>query len=531
MARRIDPIELELFNHRFSAITEEMGLVLCKSGFSPNIKERRDFSCALFDRDGELVAHAAHIPVHLGSTPISVRSAIARRPMQPGDIVVVNDPFAGGTHLPDITVVSPVFLDGRREPFAYVANRAHHADIGGMSPGSMPLATEIFQEGLRLPPVRLVAGGALQPDVFDVFLANTRVPQEREGDIMAQIAALRVGAARVEDLAHRHGPRAVQRAMEALKAYAARLMVRALAALRPGTYRATDVLDDDGFETRGIRLAVTVMLRAGRARVDFSGSAPQVTGPLNANLAVTRSAVFYVFRCLAPAAIPANEGLMRPIDIHAPEGTVVNALPPAAVVGGNVETSQRIVDVLLRALARAAPERIPAASCGSMNNVAVGGFDPFRERTFSYYETIGGGAGAARERPGASCVHTHMTNTLNTPIEGLEAYYPLRVTAYGRRWASGGPGLLRGGDGIIREMEFLCPARVTVLSERRRFSPYGLSGGGNGRRGRNRIGRGSAWKALPGKASFDARPGDRLRIETAGGGGWGKLPRRSRRGR
>jgi len=531
MADRIDPIDLELFNHRFSAITEEMGLVLCKSAFSPNIKERRDFSCALFDRGGELVAHAAHIPIHLGSTPISVRSAIAKRPMQRGDVVVLNDPFAGGTHLPDITVVAPVFLIGGRQPFAYVANRAHHADIGGMSPGSMPLATEIYQEGLRLPPVRLVAGGRMQADVFDVFLANTRVPEEREGDLMAQIAALRVGAARVEEIVDRFGPRIIQRAMDALKEYAARLMVSTLTALRPGTYRASDVLDDDGFDARGIRLTVRIVLRGGRARVDFRGSAPQVPGPLNANLAVTRSAVFYVFRALATTAIPANEGLMRPIDVRAPEGTVVNALPPAAVVGGNVETSQRIVDVLLRALAPAAPERVPAASCGSMNNVAVGGYDPFRRRAFSYYETIGGGAGASREHAGASCLHTHMTNTLNTPIEGLEAYYPLKVTAYGRRWASGGRGRRRGGDGIIREVEFLCSARVTVLSERRRFSPYGLRGGREARRGRNLLGRGTAWQALPGKASFDARPGDRLRIETPGGGGWGRPRRRRQRQR
>jgi N-methylhydantoinase B len=528
MTGRIDPIELELFNHRFSAITEEMGLVLCKSGFSPNIKERRDFSCALFDGEGELAAHAAHIPVHLGSTPVSVRSAIARRPMQAGDVVVLNDPFAGGTHLPDITVVAPVFLTGARRPFAYVANRAHHADVGGMTPGSMPLATEIFQEGLRLPPIRLVAGGTIQRDILDVLLANTRVPEERKGDIMAQIAALRVGAARVEEAAERFGPRTVQLAMEALKDYAARLMADTLATLRPGAYQATDVLDDDGFEARRIRLAVTVVLRAGRARVDFRGSAPQVPGPLNANLAVTRSAVFYVFRSLATTPIPANEGLMRPIDVRAPDGSVVNALPPAAVVGGNVETSQRIVDVLLRALAPAAPGRIPAASCGSMNNLAVGGFDPFRRRTFAYYETIGGGAGASRDQAGASCVHTHMTNTLNTPIEGLEAYYPLAVTAYGRRWNSGGRGRRRGGDGIVREMEFLCAARVTVLSERRRFNPYGLAGGSKAKRGRNLIGRGRAgWQPLPGKASFDIRRGDRLRIETAGGGGWGR-PRRHR---
>jgi N-methylhydantoinase B len=517
-----DPVDLELFNHRFAAIAEEMGVTLCRTGFSPNIKERRDFSCALFDASGELIAHAAHIPVHLGSTPLSVRAAIARVPMARGDVVVLNDPFAGGTHLPDVTVVAPVFVGRERRPFAYVADRAHHADIGGMTPGSMPLATEIFQEGFRMPPVRLLEAGRMQRSVLDLFLANTRVPAEREGDLMAQLAALHVGAHRLLELVGRAGAATVREAMAALKHYAARLMEATIRSLRPGTHRACDMLDDDGFAHRDVRIAVTVTLRGGRAHVSFRGTAPQVRGGVNANLPVTLSAVFYVFRALAIASIPANEGLMRPIRVDAPAGTVVNAAFPAAVAAGNVETSQRIVDVLLRALAAALPGRVPAASAGSMSNVAVGGIDLLRRRAFSYYETIAGGAGASGSRPGASCLHTHMTNTLNTPIEGLESYYPLRVTTYGRRWHSGGRGLHRGGDGVVREIEFLTPARVTILSERRRHPPYGLAGGAPGKVGRNFLVEGNRRRRLRGKVDVEVLSGTRLRIETPGGGGWGR---------
>jgi N-methylhydantoinase B len=528
----LGPVDLELFNHRFAAIAEEMGVVLCRTGFSPNIKERRDFSCAIFDAAGEMVAHAAHIPVHLGSTPLSVRAAIARGPLLPGDVVVLNDPFAGGTHLPDVTVVTPVFVGRTQRPIGYVANRAHHADVGGMSPGSMPLATEIFQEGVRLPPVRLVRAGTVQRDVLDLFLANARVPGEREGDLMAQLAALRTGAERLAGLVRGAGPRRAAAAMAALKAYSARLMEATVATLRPGTHRAADVLDDDGIDRRDVRIAVTVTIHGRRARIDFSGSDPQVRGSVNANLAITRSAVFYVFRALATEAIPANEGLMRPLEVHAPEGSIVNARFPAAVAGGNVETSQRIVDVLLRALATAAPQRVPAASCGSMNNVAVGGDDPHRRRPFSYYETVGGGAGAGPIGPGASVVHTHMTNTMNTPIEALEAYYPLRVTTYGRRWGSGGRGRHAGGDGIRREVEFLARAQVTILSERRVRGPYGLAGGAPGRRGKNLLspaGGRERRHSLPGKTSLEVKAGDRLLIETPGGGGWGREAPRPRR--
>jgi N-methylhydantoinase B len=530
--RLLGPIELELFNHRLAAVADEMGVVLCRSGFSPNIKERRDYSCAVFDAGGELVAQAAHIPVHLGSTPLSVRAAIARRPMAPGDVVILNDPFAGGTHLPDVTVVAPVYVGRGARPFAYVANRAHHADIGGMTPGSMPLATEIYQEGLRLPPVYLVRRGILERDILDLFLANARVPTEREGDLMAQIAALGIGASRLTELAAAHGTPMLARAMRDLKAYTARLMRATIRALGSGRHRAVDHLDDDGFGHRDIAIVVTIALGGGRAHVDFTGSAAQVAGGLNANYAVTLSSVFYVFRCLSTTPMPVNEGLMRPIRVTAPYRSIVNAAPPAAVAGGNVETSQRIVDVLLRALAPLAAERIPAASAGSMNNVTVGGFDPHRRTPFSYYETIGGGAGAAPNAPGAAAIHTHMTNTLNTPIEGLESYYPLKITRYERRWGSGGAGRHRGGDGIVREIEFQSDAQVTVLSERRRHPPYGLRGGAPGRVGRNFIARGARrWRAIPGKVALDVRAGDRLRIETPGGGGWGPPPKSSRRGR
>jgi N-methylhydantoinase B len=520
----MDPITLEVFNHRLSAIAEEMGVALCRSAFSPNIKERRDFSCALFDADGELVAQAAHIPVHLGSTPASVRAAIAARPMASGDVVVLNDPYAGGTHLPDVTVVAPVFHRGRR--VAYIANRAHHADIGGMTPGSMPLATEIYQEGIRLPPVWLVRSGRLVEDVLAVFVANARVPIERHGDLQAQLSALRVGDERLRELITREGLAPVRRAMNGLQTYAERLMRSMLGRLRPGEYRAVDYLDDDGAGGSDLPIAVRVRLRGGTALVDFSGSAPQAAGGVNANVAVTLAATVYVFRALADVAVPANAGMMRPIQLRAPLGTVVNARFPAAVAGGNVETSQRIVDVLLRALARAAPDRVPAASCGSMNNLAFGGYDRRRGRAFSYYETIAGGAGAGPHGNGLSAVHTHMTNTLNTPIEALEAELPVRVLQYRIRPRSGGRGRFGGGDGIVREIEFLADADVTLLTERRRRRPYGLHGGGDGQPGRNTVAAGGPARDVPAKVTLRVGEGGRLRVATPGGGAWGARKRR-----
>jgi len=520
--QRLDPVALAVMNHRLAAIAEEMGVVLGQTGYSPNIKERRDYSCALFDGRGELVAQAAHIPVHLGSTPLSVRAAIERLELQPGDVAALNDPFAGGTHLPDVTVVMPIFLRGQKTAFAYVANRAHHADIGGMAPGSMALATEIYQEGFRLPPVKLMVGGKPARDIFELFLANTRVREEREGDLRAQVAALQVGAERTRALVETAGRVEVAAAMEALKDYADRLMRAALRNIKPGTYQAEDFLDDDGFGNGPIPLHVAIKISGGRALVDFSGSAPQVRGSVNANYAVTLSATFYVMKCLAAEAVPANEGLMRPIRLIAPEGTIVNARPPAAVAGGNVETSQRIVDVLFRALAGAAADRVPAASSGSMSNLTIGGYDRFRSRHFSYYETIAGGVGAAPGHPGASGLHTHMTNTLNTPIEALEAYYPMRITEYRIRRGSGGRGEYYGGDGLVRELECLVDSNVSLLSERRVTAPWGLHGGGAGEIGVNSLIHNGTHTKLAGKANVQLTPGDRIRIETPGGGAWGR---------
>jgi len=376
--------------------------------------------------------------------------------------------------------------------------------------------------------VKLVVRGRLAADVVAVFLANTRVPEEREGDLNAQWASLRVGAARLRELAGgRGGVAALAREMTALQDYSASLMRATLRALPRGKYRARDVLDDDGLGTRNLRLAATVTLAGGRARIDFTGTAPQTRGPVNANLAVTRSAVLYVFTALAGESIPPNEGLSRPLDIVAPEGSLVNALAPAAVAGGNVETSQRIVDVLLRALARAAPDRIPAASCGSMNNVALGGTAGARQ--FAYYETIAGGSGGGPSGPGASAVHTHMTNTMNTPVEALEAYYPLVVRRYALRPRSGGGGRHPGGAGLIREIEFLTEAEVTLLGERRRVPPYGLAGGRPGARGRDWLVHGARRRRLPAKTTLRVGPGDRLCVETPGGGGFGAAGRSKRR--
>jgi N-methylhydantoinase B len=520
--KRLDPVTLEVMNNRLAAIAEEMGVVLGQTGFSPNIKERKDFSCALFDAKGEMIAQAAHIPVHLGSTPLSVRAAIERLELGPGDVAAVNDPFAGGTHLPDVTVVEPIFLPREKRPFAYAANRAHHADIGGIAPGSMALATEIYQEGFRLPPVKLVVGGRPARDVFELFFANTRVREEREGDLRAQLAALRTGAVRLRELCAAQGRALVSDAMRDLKEYSARLMAASLRKLKAGAYTALDFLDDDGFDARRIPIRVELRIRGGKIAVDFTGSAPQVRGPLNANYAITLSAVFYVMKCLASDAVPANEGLMQVVRLIAPPGSIVNASAPAAVAGGNVETSQRIVDVLFKALSKAAPDRIPAASSGSMSNLTVGGYDSFRARQFSYYETIAGGAGAAANHPGASGIHTHMTNTLNTPVEALEAYYPIRITEYRIRRGSGGAGRFAGGDGLIREMECLVDSNVSLLTERRSLRPYGLYGGEPGRLGANFLVRRGRTQKAPAKANLRLKAGDRIRLETPGGGGWGR---------
>ena len=511
-------IELELFRHLLVSIAEEMGVVLRKTSYSANIKERRDYSCAVYDARGAAVAMGDHMPVHLGAMPLSVQAVRETFDLRPGDIALVNDPFRGGTHLPDITAVAPVFMRGSRAAF-YLANRAHHADVGGMSPGSMPLAREIFQEGIRIPPVLIQRGGKIDRDLLNLLLANVRTPQEREGDLMAQFASIHRGEARLLELVAKQGEARVHRNMRELQDYSAKMMQAAIRKLPDGVYRFKDCLDNDGVTDAPVWIRVTVTIAQGRATVDFTGSDPQVQGPVNANFAVTLAATMYVFRCLIEDDVPFTAGILRPIRVIAPEGTVVNALVPAAMAAGNVETSQRITDVLLGALAQAAPDRIPAASSGTMNNLSFGG------RGFAYYETIAGGMGASARAAGASAIHTHMTNSWNTPIEAFEHQFPLRIAGYRVRRGSGGAGRHRGGDGIVREFEFLTNAEVTLLSDRRERGPWGLAGGSSGKPGRNTLMRAGRPRNLLAKLRFDARPGDLLRIETPGGGGWGLIPR------
>jgi N-methylhydantoinase B len=525
MPARFDPTRLEVFKNLFHSVAEEMGGALRRSAFSPNIKERRDYSCAVFDAAGEVLAMGDHMPVHLGSMPRSVEAAVRAIDLGPGDIAVLNDPYAGGTHLPDITMVMPVFLAGSRRPAFYVANRAHHADIGGAQAGSMGLSREIFQEGLRIPPVKIFVAGQPAGDVLKMLLWNVRTPREREGDLTAQIASCRIGERRLGEIVERYGRAEVARYSRFLLDYSDAMMRSALRGIPDGTYRGVDYLDDDGITAKPIRIAVTIRVRGERAEVDFSGSDPECHGSVNAVAAIAESAVFYIFRCLLDEQVPATSGLMRPIRVIAPEGTIVNARPPRAVAGGNVESAQRIVDTLLRALARAVPGRIPAASSGTMNNFTFGGADTRRGRggaPFAYYETIAGGMGARPGRDGISGVHTHMTNSLNTPTEVFEITYPVRVRRYGLRRGSGGKGKYRGGDGIVREVELLVDAQVGLLSDRRMIAPYGLAGGGPGAKGKNELISRGRRKRLASKCGFYAKAGDIIRIESPGGGGWGK---------
>ena len=543
---RSDPIELEIFKNIFHSIAEEMGAALRRTAFSPNIKERRDYSCAVFDDAAEVIAMGDHMPVHLGSMPMSVRAATERLTLEPGDIAVLNDPFCGGTHLPDVTMVAPVFIGtqkGRhRHPDFFVSSRAHHADIGGAFAGSMGLCREIYQEGVRIPPVKLMHGGEMDRDLLALILNNVRTPREREGDLGAQIAACHTGATRLAEVCSRYGLPRVRRAAAELLDYSERMMRAFLALVPPGTYEAEDFMDDDGISGKPVRVAVKLTFaepaRPSKARsrssdrlvtgspdvvVDFTGSDPQVEGSINAVDAITWSACFYIFRCLLAEDVPATAGLMRPVQVIAPSGTVVNARPPAAVAGGNVEMSQRITDVLLRALAQAIPDRIPAAASGTMNNLTIGGIDPRTGEPFAYYETTAGGMGARPTKDGVSGVHTHMTNSLNTPAEALEYAYPFRVTRYSLRPGSGGAGKFRGGDGIVREIEVLSDAEVTMLSDRRKRGPWGLSRGSDGAPGRTTVVRlGGSTEVLPGKASTRLKKGERVRVESPGGGGWGK---------
>ena len=544
--KKFDPTTLEIYRALYTSVAEEMGTALRRTAFSPNIKERRDYSCAVFDSSGRVIAQGDHMPVHLGSMPMAVAAALREIAIGPGDVVAVNDPFAGGTHLPDVTLVMGVFVNetggqGDREigrkvirsprprvpvsprPLFFVANRAHHADIGGATPGSMGIATDVYGEGLRIPPIRIARAGAVCEDVMKLILTNVRSSDERRADFEAQIGSLKTGETRLLEIVGRRGEKEAREYAAHLIAYSARMMRATIAGIPDGAYEAEDVLDNDGVSENEIPIRVRISIKGDRATVDFTGSAAQVAGGVNAVEAITVSAVSYCFRCLIGGDVPASAGLIEPIEVIAPRGTIVNALPPSSVAGGNVETSQRIVDVVFKALSQAIPDRIPAASQGTMNNLTIGGVDPRTGKEFSYYETVAGGMGARPALDGMNATHTHMTNSLNTPAEALEYAYPLRVREYRIRKGSGGKGKHKGGDGAVREIETLVTARMALLADRRKRAPYGLRGGENGERGRAFIIRPNGRREeLSSKGSWQLEAGDRVRIETPSGGGFGK---------
>ncbi len=535
-----DPTTLEIYRALYTSVAEEMGIALRRTAFSPNIKERRDYSCAVFDAKGKVIAQGDHMPVHLGSMPMAVAAALGEVEIQEGDVVALNDPFAGGTHLPDVTLLAGVFETRRRgnaemrkqqkfsprlrvstplRPLFYVANRAHHADIGGANAGSMGMATDVYGEGVRIPPVRIVKGGKFDEDLLKLLFANVRAADERRADFSAQIGSLKTGAVRLLEIVERRGANEATEYAQHLIDYSARMMQRAITQIPNGIYEAEDFLDDDGINNEPVKIRVRIAIRDDEALVDFTGSASQVSGPINAVEAITVSAVSYCFRCLVGGDVPASAGLMQPITVVCPVGSIVNAAHPASVAGGNVETSQRIVDTVFKALSKALPDKIPSASQGTMNNLTIGGIDSRNGREFSYYETVAGGMGARPAQDGMSAVHTHMTNSLNTPAEALEYAYPLRVRAYKIRKKSGGNGKQKGGDGVIREIETLVDAGMSLLSDRRKTSPYGLQGGENAEKGRAFINK----KEVNSKGSWNLESGDIVRIETPGGGGHGEI--------
>ncbi|TMI11746.1 hydantoinase B/oxoprolinase family protein, partial [Candidatus Bathyarchaeota archaeon] len=526
----LDPVSFEILKNSLISITEEMGVVLRKSSFSPNIKERRDFSCALFNASGQLVAQAEHIPVHLGAMPYSVQAVLKEfeDDFLEGDDIILNDPYRGGTHLPDITMVSPIFFKEKLVGFA--VNRAHHSDIGGVAPGSMSaLSRDVNQEGIRIPPVKLWSKGKPNRQILDFVLSNVRTPDERLGDLRAQRAANLVGAKRLVELLKKSSVSTVESGMNQLINYSEELMIKRIRELPRKSSSAIDYLDDDGFGTTDIPIRVKVTIGRESIAFDFSGSSKQVQGPLNAVFSVTLSAVYYVVRCVTDPSIPANAGCFKPIQVKAPSGTIVNAEPPAPVAGGNVETSTRIVDVALKAFSSIIPERVCAACQGTMNNVTIGGVDPRTGKYFTYYETIGGGFGARYNKDGVDGIHSHMTNTLNTPVEALESAYPLRVRRYELVRGSGGRGRFRGGLGIRRETETLAQgSTISLMGERQRRGPWGLMEGRSGSPGEYCIVRGNKMMALSSKTTFSANAGDVLTVTTPGGGGYGPSSQRTR---
>jgi N-methylhydantoinase B len=510
---QLDSIELSVFASRIAAICDEMGVVLKRVALSPNIKDRLDFSCAVFDAQGELCAQAAHIPVHLGSMAFAAKDIVSQINWRPGDMVVLNDPYLGGTHLPDITLIAPMFF--KQKLMGFVANRAHHADIGASSPGSMPISSRLDEEGVLIPPTLLLKENREVEEVMQQLLSSLKNPIQSHGDFAAQISANRRGLHRLEELLGVMGSHSYVQALQALNDYAARVATNSMMEIQSGVYNFEDVMDDDGQGNENIKIKVTLKIKNGKANVDFSGTARQVKGNINCPLSVVAAAVYYVFRCFLPANTPACAGAFRHIRLHAPKGCLLNAERPAAVTAGNVETSTRIVDVVMGALAQALPEKIPAASHGSMNNLAMGVEATESHRAWDYYETIGGGMGGSFKYNGLSGVQTHMTNTLNTPVEVLEINYPLRVNQYALRQGSGGRGEHNGGEGLIRGYTLLQDAHVTLLTERRKHRPWGINAEA-GAVGENRVND----TVCPGKFSSALKAGDTITIKTPGGGGY-----------
>jgi N-methylhydantoinase B len=536
-----------------------MGVTLERAAYSPNIKERLDFSCAVFLGDTRMLAQAAHIPVHLGAMPASVQAAVSHcAPFHPGDVIIVNDPYQGGNHLPDITLVSPVFISDRSsvisnqseeklitdnwslntDPDFFVASRAHHADVGGMSPGSMPLSREIYQEGIIIPPIKIIEKGQRNEGVWQLILRNVRTPIERDGDLAAQLAAHATGTKRLAEIAAQYGLDVMMVHADALIEYADRLTRAAIKQMPNGRYTFTDYLDNDGQTADLIPIQATLTIDDDHLTVDFAGTSPAVAGNLNTVPAVVISAAAYCLRCIAlemlHTSLPMNQGAFDPVTIIIPPGSLLDPYPPHAVAAGNVETSQRITDVVMGAFAQALPHLIPAASQGTMNNVTFGGVmeageqrrrgaGEARPMPFAYYETIGGGIGAGPTAVGGHGMHSHMSNTRNTPIEALEYTYPLRITEYSLRTDSGGKGQQQGGDGLVRSIEFLVPVTATIMSERRERPSYGLQEGQPGQPGHNTLIRNGQITPLPGKITLDLQAGDTLRLATPGGGGWGKM--------
>jgi N-methylhydantoinase B len=522
--KRPDPVRLEICHHLLAAMCEEAGLLLQQSAVSPNIRERRDFSVAAFDRDGRLVAQAAHIPVHLGSAADAIAAARRAIEFAPGDVAVLNDPYEGGTHLPDVTMVVPVFAPGRREPDWFLSGRAHHADIGGATPGSMGVARDLYGEGVVIPPVLLRRRGAPQRDVLRLLLANVRGSKEREIDFAAQEASLRRLSDRLLALQAEWGRDELLRYAAHLMDYAEREGRAALRQLATGTFVARDALEDDGMGNGPFAIDLRLTHARGRLHFDFTRSGPQAEGGVNCNRSVVLAACVYALRCLCPSRLPTNEGLFRLFSVTTRPGTVVDPIKPAPVAGGNVETSQRLVDVCLAAIEQAMPGRIPACSAGTMSNLSMGGTRADGSG-FAFYETLPGGAGAGRARDGRSATQTHMTNTRNTPVEETELRYPVLVRALTVRRGSGGKGRRRGGDGIEKQVEALAPSSVTFLGERHREGPPGARGGGPGAPGSLSIvgaGKGARERALPSKGTWPLAPGETVVVRTPGGGGHGR---------